>query len=57
MPQIPTSLRIENLPTLTDDEKQAMSNDKPLHVKVRVKSNYLNLNKHRLSFMRHLLLS
>ncbi|MDZ8221666.1 MULTISPECIES: type I restriction endonuclease subunit R [unclassified Nostoc] len=29
----------ENLPTLTDGEKQAMA---------RVKSNYLNLNKHRL---------
>ncbi|MHC5932776.1 hypothetical protein [Nostoc sp.] len=38
----------ENLPTLTDSEKQAMSNDKPLHVYARVKSNYLNLNKHRL---------
>lgn len=38
----------ENLPTLTDGEKQAMSNDKPLHVYARVKSNYLNLNKHRL---------
>ncbi|MEH2420610.1 MAG: hypothetical protein V7K48_06575 [Nostoc sp.] len=38
----------ENLPTLTDAEKQAMSDDKPLHVYARVKSNYLNLNKHRL---------
>ncbi len=38
----------ENLPILTDGEKQAMSNDKPGDVYARVKSNYLNLNKRRL---------
>ncbi|MEH2150768.1 hypothetical protein [Nostoc sp.] len=36
------------IPTLADGEQQAMSNDKPLHVYARVKSNYLNLNKHPL---------
>ncbi|MEH2413551.1 hypothetical protein [Nostoc sp.] len=33
----------ENLPNLTDSEKQAMSNDKPLHVYARVKSNLFKL--------------
>ncbi|MEH2437544.1 MAG: type I restriction endonuclease subunit R [Nostoc sp.] len=36
----------ENLPTLTDGEKQAMSTTG--YAYARVKSNYLNLNKHRL---------
>ncbi|WP_373525129.1 type I restriction endonuclease subunit R [Nostoc sp.] len=36
----------ENLPTLTDNEKQAMSTTG--YAYARVKSNYLNLNKHRL---------
>jgi hypothetical protein len=37
----------ENLPILTDGEKSAMSNDKPLHVYARVQSNYFNLNQRR----------
>ncbi|MEH2059386.1 MAG: type I restriction endonuclease subunit R [Nostoc sp.] len=36
----------ENLPTLTDDEQEAMSTTG--YAYARVKSNYLNLNKHRL---------
>ncbi|MBN3926381.1 hypothetical protein [Nostoc sp. NMS4] len=38
----------ENLPILTDNEKQAMSTTG--YAYARVKSNYLNLNKHRLKY-------